>query len=108
VLDLAQIPANSMVTGRLGSVTAARNALANHPEVQRLLDSVRIVLTVDEADVPVNAPTPGGGNLLLEIVGLSRSAPPARDCVHIFTRAPRPEMLRSMCLPATRPASRSR
>lgn len=93
VLDLVQLPANSVLAGNLGSVTAARNASANYPEMQRLLDAARIIITLDEADAPGNAPMATGTASTWKSSACPDGAA-SEDCVHIFTRAPRPRVLR--------------
>lgn len=93
VIDLVQLPANSVLAGNLGSVTAARNALANYPEMQRLLDSVRVIITLDEADASGNAPMAAATTSIWKSSACPDGAA-SEDCVHIFTRAPRPRVLR--------------
>ena len=93
VIDLTQLPTNTSVVGSMGSVSAAREALAAYPEMQRILDSVRIIITLDEAEVLGNAPAAAGASATWKssacIDGVADD-----DCVHIFTRSPRPRILR--------------
>lgn len=92
VIDVSALPSEAIIAGALTSLAAAHNALKSYPEVQRLLDSTRIVITIDEA-----AMTGAAVGLPATVKWKSQDcagAVASDDCVHIYTRAPQPRVLR--------------
>ena len=92
VVDLTQLPDDSVVAGKLGSVSAASAALDSFPYARRLLDSARVVVTVAEVVPPKPRKVSTASTNWQQ--NDCRASDPTDSCVHIYSRAPRPRVVR--------------
>ncbi|MDQ6633239.1 MAG: hypothetical protein M3Z10_00580 [Gemmatimonadota bacterium] len=92
LLDVTALPGDAAVVSQLKSLSNAHSALAAYPDVQRLADSTRIVLTIEES-VPSGSAAPPSSPTRWKRSECPDDAS-TDDCVHIYSRAPRPRILR--------------